>query len=107
MVPGHVVLAGEQWLAIEYANAPVESGIDEFLGQDQVGFLEQLFRQRLEFLPVVGLVHTQGEGAVRDLEHDGKGAFVRQRRQCIFGHDGGFRPAECDASATIPRDIFC
>ena len=46
----HAVLADEQRLAGEHADAPVELGRHEFLREQQVGLLEQLVGDALELL---------------------------------------------------------
>ena len=69
MAARHLILADEQRLAVEHADAPVEIGRHEFLREQQVGVLEQLVGQRLQRGEIVDLVHAARERAVGDLHH--------------------------------------
>ena len=77
----HAVLADEQRLAREHADAPVELGRQEFLRQQQVGLLEQLVGDAAELLRRVHLVHAARERAVGDLHHQRQAQFVHRLRQ--------------------------
>src|SRR4029077_16352148 len=60
----HAVLAHEQRLAGQDTHPPVELGRQEFLRQQEIGFLEQLIGDAAKFLRRVHLVHAARERAV-------------------------------------------
>ena len=69
MPGGHEVLAHEQRPPVEDADAPVEFGGQIFLGDDQLGFLQQRVDLLEQFLLRLHLDHAERERAVRLLEH--------------------------------------
>ena len=69
MVLGHHVLADEQRLAAEHADAPVERGRHEGLGEQHVGVLEPFLGQRRQLLLVGDLLDAAREGRIGDLQH--------------------------------------
>ena len=75
MIVRHEILAGEERLAIENADPPVEGRGHEFLGDDQVGILEQDGELLLEFAFRTDFDDTSRKRAVRPLENAGKSQF--------------------------------
>ena len=84
---GHQILAHEQRLAIQHADAPVIIGRHEFLRQDQVGFFQQFAADLLQFGTVAGLVDAATEGSVGDLQHHRVGQLALQLLQALHGVD--------------------
>ena len=66
---GHRVLADEERLAGEHADAPVEFGRHEALREQEVGLLEELRDGRLQLVHGLGLAHAAAERAVGNLHH--------------------------------------
>ena len=104
----HAVLADEQRLAGEHADPPVELGRQEFLRQQQVGFLEQFVGDALEFLRGADLVHAARERAVGNLDHQRQAQFVHRPRQVagVGQHHGRRRRHLVGPSSSIRNTLL-
>ena len=69
MAARHLILADEQRLAVEHADAPVEIGRHEFLREQEIGVLEQPLGQVLQLREILDLMHAARERAVGNLDH--------------------------------------
>src|SRR3569623_68696 len=87
----HEVLAGEQRLAIENADAPVEFGVDEFMYQDEIGLLEQPDGDVDGLFGVLGLEYAARERAVGNLDHQRIRHLPFQHLGVALAQDHGLR----------------
>ena len=74
---GHVVFANIKRLAVENSDAPIERRRQEFLRDDQFGFLEQARGLAMKFLERVRFDDALREGTVGLLEDARESDFRR------------------------------
>ncbi len=93
VVAGHEVFAGVEGFAVEDGDTPIEVGADEFLGDEEVGVLEELVDFSDVFLFRFDFDYAEGEGGVRLFEDDGEAEFGEDVLDIIavedFGDGGG------------------
>ena len=86
---GHEVLADEQRRLVENPYPPVKFGVEKFLGQHQIGGLEQLAGDFQQFGALVDLEHPARERAIGNLQHDGIGDLAVHPLQIIAADNDG------------------